>query len=548
VAVTYFEPWDWVIGIGAYEDELNKADQRVVQTLNDLIWSLVFGGFGALAIAIIVGCFIAIRISGSVKKLTCVADQLALGDVGVAVDISGRDEIGDLSRSMNIMQENIKNRASAAAEIARGNLKVEVKSRSEKDTLANSMNLMLATIRNLIQEISKLTSAAIQGKLAARSQAEGFQGAYREIVMGINQTLDVIVAPINEASSVLQTIAQRDLSARMEGNYQGDLAQLKEAINQAAQNLNGALTQVSTSVDEVASAANQISIGSQSLSQGASEQASTLEQISSRLQELASMTQNNAGGFRQAREMSESARKDTAGGVDSMKRLSVAIEMIKQSSSKTAAIVKTIDEIAFQTNLLALNAAVEAARAGDAGKGFAVVAEEVRNLAMRSARAAKDTAGLIEESVRNADNGVQINEEMLKNLEAINVQAARVNEVMADIAQASEQQNEGVIEIAAALQQMNEVTQQTAASSEESASASEELSTQAIEMRSMVESFNLTETRRMHVPQDAAQAASLAGHLEDSKPKHRKDKSMPASVLGSIGAHKNMVASEESRF
>jgi methyl-accepting chemotaxis protein len=181
---------------------------------------------------------------------------------------------------------------------------------------------------------------------------------------------------------------------------------------------------------------------------------------------------------------------------------------------------------------------------GNAGKGFAVVAEEVRNLAMRSSRAAKDTAGMIEESVRNAGSGVQINEEMLKNLGAINNQVVRMNEVMAGIAQASEQQSEGVIEIAAALKQINEVTQQTAANSEESASASEALSTQASEMRSMVESFNLLETGRSYVPRDEPRSASLECHFENSTPEYRKGKTMPAPVPVSIEAHKNSFAAE----
>jgi len=175
-----------------------------------------------------------------------------------------------------------------------------------------------------------------------------------------------------------------------------------------------------------------------------------------------------------------------------MKRLSEAIDKIKVSSDSTAKIVKTIDEIAFQTNLLALNAAVEAARAGDAGKGFAVVAEEVRNLAMRSADAAKNTANMIEESVKNAEGGVSINQEVLRNLTEINSQVNKVSAVMAEIAAASEQQSQGVEQVNTAVEQMNTVTQQVAANAEESASAAEELSGQSEEMKGMVGAFRLT--------------------------------------------------------
>jgi methyl-accepting chemotaxis protein len=207
---------------------------------------------------------------------------------------------------------------------------------------------------------------------------------------------------------------------------------------------------------------------------------------------MASMTKQNADNAKQARGLAENARVEVNKGFESMKRLSTAVEKIKRSSDETAKIVKTIDEIAFQTNLLALNAAVEAARAGDAGKGFAVVAEEVRNLAMRSAEAAKNTANLIEESVKNADGGVVINEEVLKNLNEIHSEVTKVSEVVAEIAAASEQQSQGVDQINTAIEQMNQVTQQTAANAEESASAAEELSGQANEMNSMVGSFHLT--------------------------------------------------------
>jgi methyl-accepting chemotaxis protein len=251
---------------------------------------------------------------------------------------------------------------------------------------------------------------------------------------------------------------------------------------------------VAVGAEQVTSAAGQISSGSQSLAQGSSEQASSLEEISSSLQEMAAMTKQNAGNATEAKGLTDGTQTSVVRGVDSMHRLSEAIDKIKASSDATAKIIKTIDEIAFQTNLLALNAAVEAARAGDAGKGFAVVAEEVRNLAMRSAEAAKNTANMIEDSVKNADNGVSLNQEVLKNLEEINGQVKKVGEVMAEIAAASDQQSQGVDQVNTAVEQMNQVTQQTAANAEESASAAEELSSQAAEMKSMVASFELSNT------------------------------------------------------
>jgi methyl-accepting chemotaxis protein len=217
------------------------------------------------------------------------------------------------------------------------------------------------------------------------------------------------------------------------------------------------------------------------------------------------MTQQNTGHAREAQSLVESARTSVNQGVEGIQRLSGAMDQIKASSDSTARIVKTIDEIAFQTNLLALNAAVEAARAGDAGKGFAVVAEEVRNLAMRSAEAAKQTATLIEESVRNAGHGVTLSSDVVTHLGEIHLRVNKVGEVMAEISAASDQQNQGVSQINVAVEQMNAVTQQVAASSEESASAAEELSSQAARMRDLVGQFHLGEEHDV-APATAAQA------------------------------------------
>jgi methyl-accepting chemotaxis protein len=238
--------------------------------------------------------------------------------------------------------------------------------------------------------------------------------------------------------------------------------------------------------EQVNSSSNQVSSASRQLAQGASKQAARLEESSTSLEEMASMTRQSADNAGKADNLMRESQSTVKGGIAAMERMSDAIDRIKTSADKTAKIIKTIDEIAFQTNLLALNAAVEAARAGEAGKGFAVVAEEVRNLALRSAEAAKNTADLIEGATKNAEAGVNVTSEVAKALSAIQESAGKVATLVAEIAAASKEQAQGIEQVNAAVSEMDKVVQQNAASAKESAGASEELYTQAQELNALV--------------------------------------------------------------
>ncbi len=257
---------------------------------------------------------------------------------------------------------------------------------------------------------------------------------------------------------------------------------ISNALRLVIDSLQGGSTQIS-------SASGQVSQSSQNLAEGASNQASALEETSASLEELSSMTKQNSDNARQASSMAEATRGAAEKGREAMTRMGAAIGKIKSSSDQTARIIKTIDEIAFQTNLLALNAAVEAARAGDAGKGFAVVAEEVRNLARRSAEAAKNTSELIEESQKNADQGVSVSSEVANIQEHIVESVGKLAQLIGEVSAASEEQTKGISQIGTAVMQMDKVTQSNAASAEESASASEELYAQAKELGDMVTSL-----------------------------------------------------------
>ncbi len=250
--------------------------------------------------------------------------------------------------------------------------------------------------------------------------------------------------------------------------------------------INSAIASLKEGSHQVFSASGQLSSSSQQLSEGSSEQASSLEEVSSSLEEMASMTKQSAANAKEADTLMVEAKGLVDNGKGAMVKLTDAINEIKGSSDSTAKIIKTIDEIAMQTNLLALNAAVEAARAGEAGRGFAVVAEEVRNLAQRSAEAAKDTAHLIVGSQQNSDNGVTLAEEASKAMDAITDSAAKVAGLVAEISAANGEQAQGIEQVNNAVAQMDGVTQNNAANAEETASASEELSGQAQGLNTIV--------------------------------------------------------------
>jgi methyl-accepting chemotaxis protein len=300
----------------------------------------------------------------------------------------------------------------------------------------------------------------------------------------------------------------------MQGDYSGGYGKMKDAVNSAISSLDQGLKQVASHSVGVADGSTQIYCTGQVFAAGAAEQKTTLKTVSDNMEEMSGAVHQNSACAQQGSELAQIARASSDKGFESMQRMSKAIELIKASSDATAKIVKTIDEIAFQTNLLALNAAVEAARAGDSGKGFAIVAGEVRNLAMRSAEAARHTSEMIEKSTRNAEAGVAINNEVMKNLEEINSQVNLVSSVMIEIATASEQQKKSVDQVIQAIGQMIRMTQQYVTNSGQTAVAAETLSSQAVAMQDLITAFQLSSG---NAPQRESESAGIGPFGLDQK-------------------------------
>jgi methyl-accepting chemotaxis protein len=337
----------------------------------------------------------------------------------------------------------------------------------------------------------------------------------------------------------LDEVERGDHTAYLRANYQGDHAALKDALNTSLDGLNRILGQVMLAGDQIAVGSAEISDAAQNLSQGASEQAATLEQISASITEMTSQTKQNAENAAQARQLAVAAKEGATEGDQQMQAMVVAMTSIEAASQSINKIIKVIDEIAFQTNLLALNAAVEAARAGVHGKGFAVVAEEVRNLAARSANAAKETTEMIEGSIKRVAQGTAIAQETAAALASIVSDVGKVTDLVSEIAAASDEQAEGIGQINEGLSQINKVTQQTASAAEESAAAAEELSGQAEQLKEMLSQFKLTVDTS---PTSPVRASSSTPKAIKSDGKRLR----PTSKGGDLGISKQWGKSSES--
>ncbi|NDZ16284.1 methyl-accepting chemotaxis protein [Variovorax sp. WS11] len=351
------------------------------------------------------------------------------------------------------------------------------------------------------------------------------------LATGIGWTVGLvrsIVRPLDEAIFIAETVAAGDLSKEFETERGGEFGRLLRGMGEMEDTLTDVVTRIKESTDSIVTASREIAAGNQDLSSRTEEQASALEQTAASMEELTSTVKQNADNARQANQLALSASDVAVKGGEVVSQVVDTMASINASSKKIVDIIGVIDGIAFQTNILALNAAVEAARAGEQGRGFAVVASEVRNLAQRSAAAAKEIKGLIDDSVGKVDAGSALVGEAGKTMGEIVGSIRRVTDIVGEITAASHEQTQGIEQINQAITQMDQVTQQNAALVEEAAAAAASMQEQAGKLSQVVRTFKLDDDEAPPAPVVPVQIRPVPQTAARAKPPVQRIAAAPA--------------------
>ncbi|QBL40801.1 methyl-accepting chemotaxis protein [Stenotrophomonas sp. ASS1] len=366
--------------------------------------------------------------------------------------------------------------------------------------LHESMDAAKASLLAINTQIQQLASAAAAGDFSQRGDAQRFDHDFRVMIEQLNSMMQVADGNLGQLSQLLQSIAAGDLTARMDGQFNGVFARMRDDANTTVAQLTQIVGQIQASAGSITLAAGEIASGNSDLSRRTEQQAANLEETAASMEELTSTVRQNAEHARQANQLAIGAHGVASQGGEVVGQVVTTMSAIEASSKKIAEIISVIDGIAFQTNILALNAAVEAARAGEQGRGFAVVASEVRTLAQRSAAAAKEIKGLIDDSVGKVAEGSSLVHQAGSTMGEIVASVQRVTDIMAEISAASQEQSAGIEQVNQTVVQMDETTQQNAALVEEATAAARAMEDQAVQLGEAVARFRLASQGTTAIP------------------------------------------------
>ncbi|AAM41167.1 chemotaxis protein [Xanthomonas campestris pv. campestris str. 8004] len=525
----------------ALQDKLAAdASAGALQSMDDSRKMLVAGTVLVVLLSGALGLLITRSLTQPLSRATRAAESIAGGKLDNDVDTQATDESGRLLKAMSKMQDQLRSLITAQTDMAKrhddgqisfridasafpgdygrmahdtNNLvgsHIAVKMRlaqimgryaigdlsddmdklpGEKAVLTETMAQVKVNLSAMNHEIKHLAQSAANGDFSARGDAERFQYDFRVMVDSLNTLMSTADGNLQSLSSLLQSIAAGDLTARMSGEFRGVFAQMRDDANATATQLAEIVGSIKTSAVSIKGAASEIAAGNQDLSQRTEQQAANLEETAASMEELTSTVKQNAEGARQANQLAIGAASVAVQGGEVVGKVVETMSGIEASSKKIADIISVIDGIAFQTNILALNAAVEAARAGEQGRGFAVVASEVRTLAQRSSGAAKEIKDLIDDSVQRVAEGSALVHTAGKTMGEVVASVQRVTDIMGEISAASQEQSAGIEQVNQTITQMDETTQQNAALVEEATAAARSLEEQAVQLTEAVAVF-----------------------------------------------------------
>jgi methyl-accepting chemotaxis protein len=489
----------WTVVVAVPQSTL-LADSEA-QLLNLLIGGVVIFALGLLAFA-----WLGTAIAKPISRMTGVMRNIADGDYSVDVPFGTmRNEIGDMAKAVEVFREN--------------GLKVAEMTEADAARIIRDQQARTAMMAELQKAFGQVVDAAVAGDFSRRVETEFPDRELNAIAGSINNLVATVDRGLGETGEVLAALADTNLTKRMEGEYEGAFARLRDDTNAVGDKLSQIVGQLKETSRSLKTATGEILSGANDLSERTTKQAATIEETSAAMEQLSTTVLQNAERAREASEVASTVTRTAEEGGQVMGDANAAMERITQSSAKISNIIGLIDDIAFQTNLLALNASVEAARAGDAGKGFAVVAVEVRRLAQSAASASSEVKALIEQSGSEVKTGSNLVADAAARLVAMLEAARSSNQLMDGIARDSREQASAIEEVNTAVRQLDEMTQHNAALVEETNAAIEQTDGQVNELDRIVDIFTITGAG---APQRVAQVAPPARGIKGLQERVKK--------------------------